>query len=56
MDSGIRKKVIGSGAGIAVALVVILLFVFAATFLKSLVFGIIAAATRSQTGQYCTGK
>ena len=43
MDSGIRKKVIGSGAGIAVALVVILLFVFAATFLKSLVFGIIAA-------------
>ena len=43
MDSGIRKKVIGSGAGVVVALVVILLFVFAATFLKSLVFGIIAA-------------
>ena len=43
MDSGIRKKVMESGAGIAVALVVILLFVLAATFLKSLVFGIIAA-------------
>lgn len=43
MDSGIKTKVMGSGAGIAVALVVILLFILAATFLKSLVFGIIAA-------------
>ncbi len=36
-------KVLNSGAGLAVALVVILVFLLAATFLKSLIFGIILA-------------
>ena len=36
-------KVLNSGAGLAVALVVILVFILAATFLKSLIFGIILA-------------
>ena len=36
-------KVLNSGAGLAVALVVIIVFILAATFLKSLIFGIILA-------------
>ena len=37
------SKVLNSGAGLAVAMVVILVFILAATFLKSLFFGIILA-------------
>ena len=38
-----RRRIIGSGAGIAVALVVILVFVLAAVLLRSLIFGLILA-------------
>ncbi len=38
-----REKVLNSGAGLAVALVVILVFILAATYLKSVFFGFILA-------------
>lgn len=38
-----RRRIIGSGAGIAVALVVILVFILAAVLLRSLIFGLILA-------------
>ena len=38
-----RRRIIGSGAGIAVALVVVLVFIGAAVFLRSVIFGLILA-------------
>ena len=38
-----RRRIIGSGAGIAVALVVILVFIITATLLRSVIFGLILA-------------
>ena len=38
-----RRRIIGSGAGIAVALVVILVFILAAVLLRSVIFGLILA-------------
>lgn len=38
-----RRKLLRSGAGIAVALIVILIFILTATLLKSVIFGLIAA-------------
>ena len=38
-----RRRIIGSGAGIAVALVVILVFIVTATLLRSVIFGLILA-------------
>lgn len=38
-----RRRIIGSGAGIAAALVVVLVFVGAAVFLRSVIFGLILA-------------
>ena len=47
-----RRRIISSGAGIAVALIVIVVFILTATFLRSVVFGLIVAYLLLPLEQY----
>ncbi len=47
-----RRKIIKSGAGIAVALIVLVVFILTATLLRSVIFGLIAAYIMLPVEQY----
>lgn len=47
-----RKKLLSSGAGILAALIILLIFILTATWLKSLIFGLILAALMFPIEQY----
>lgn len=47
-----RKKLLSSGAGILAALVILLIFILTATWLKSVIFGLVLAALMFPVEQY----